>query len=280
MAVKKYNPTTPGRRHAGVTNWFDLTQKAPEKSLVTPLHKTGGRNVHGFTTSRFRGGGSKRKYRIIDFKRDKDNIPAKVASIEYDPNRSARIALLNYADGEKRYILAPEGLVIGQTVISGAKVEPAVGNSMPLSDIPTGMSVHCVEFQPGRGGKMARSAGTAVQLSAKEGDYAHLIMRSGEVRRVLARCRATIGQVGNLDHMNVRIGKAGRMRWRGRRPHVRGTAQNPVSHPMGGGEGRTGGGRHPVSPWGKPAKGGKTRKRKSITNNDIIRRRKNKRSGK
>jgi len=276
MAIKWYKPTTPGRRHAGVLDWHELTQKPPEKSLITPLHKTGGRNFQGVITARHRGGGSRRHYRIIDFKRDKDNIPARVAAIEYDPNRTARIALLHYADGEKRYILAPEGLRVGDTVMSGEQVEPNVGNCMPLANIPTGMMVHCVELRPGEGGKIARSAGASVQVSAKEGRHVHLILRSGEVRRVLARCRATIGQVGNLDHMNLRVGKAGRMRWRGIRPHVRGTAQNPVSHPMGGGEGRTGGGRHPCSPQGKLAKGGKTRKRRALSNKDIIRRRKRK----
>ena len=277
MAIKWYKPTTPGRRHAGVMDGAKLSKKGPEKSLAEPLRKKGGRNVHGVITARHRGGGAKRKYRIIDFKRDKDSIPARVAGIEYDPNRTANIALLHYVDGEKRYILAPEGLAEGDKVISGEQVELRPGNCMPLSSIPIGTMVHNVEFRPGEGGKIARSAGTAVQLSAKEGKHAHLIMRSGEVRRVLVRCRATIGQVGNTDHSGLRIGKAGRMRWRGRRPHVRGTAMNPVAHPMGGGEGRSGGGRHPCSPEGHVAKGGRTRKRKAVSNKDIIRHRRKKR---
>ena len=276
MPLKRYKPTTPGRRKATVPDFAEITKAEPERGLLQPLKKTGGRNVHGKITARHRGGGSRRHYRVIDFKRDKDDIPAAVAAIEYDPNRSARIALLHYADGEKRYILAPEGLKVGQRVMSGEQVEPVVGNSMPLAGIPLGLDVHNVELRPGRGGQMARAAGAMVRLSAREGGYAHLIMPSGEVRRVRLECRATIGQVGNLDHGNVRIGKAGRNRWRGRRPRVRGSAMNPVAHPMGGGEGRRSGGRDPVSPTGKLAKGGKTRRRGKPTNKFIIRRRRKK----
>lgn len=273
MALKTYRPTTPGRRKATVHDFSELSRKPPERHLLTPVRKSGGRNVHGWITARHRGGGHKRFYRIIDFKRDKDGIPARVAAIEYDPNRSARIALLHYADGEKRYILAPEGLKVGQTVLSGENVEPNVGNCMPLRNIPLGLDVHCVELQPGRGGQLARAAGAVIKLSAKEGDFAHLTLPSGEVRKVRLDCRATIGQIGNLDHANVRIGKAGRNRWRGWRPYVRGSAMNPVSHPMGGGEGRRAGGRDPVSPTGKLAKGGKTRRPRKPTWRQIVRRR-------
>ena len=275
MGIKKYKPTSPGRRVANGYDFAEITRTKPEKSLTEPLRKNGGRNFQGVTTVRFRGGGHKRRYRRIDFKRNKDAIPAVVASVEYDPNRSARIALLHYADGEKRYILCPDKLAVGDNLISGESVEPKVGNSMPLSNIPQGMTVHAVEMLPGAGAKIGRSAGASVQLSAKEGKYAHLIMPSGEIRKVLLECRATIGQVGNLEHQNIRLGKAGRMRWLGHRGHVRGSAQNPVSHPMGGGEGRTGGGgRHPVSPTGKPAKGGKTRNAKKSSSSLIVRRRK------
>jgi len=275
MGIKKHRPTSPGRRLATGYDFSEITKKKPEKALTEPIRKKGGRNFQGITTTRFRGGGHKRRYRIIDFRRNKDNLPARVAAIEYDPNRSARIALLHYADGEKRYILCPDKLTVGETVISGEEIEPKVGNAMPLRNIPQGLSVHAVEMSPGAGAKIARSAGTVVQLSAKEGNYAHLIMPSGEIRRVHLSCRATIGQVGNLEHQAIRLGKAGRMRWLGRRGHVRGSAQNPVSHPMGGGEGRTGGGgRHPVSPTGKPAKGGKTRSRKKSSSAFIVRRRK------
>lgn len=274
MPIKKYKPTSPGRRNSSVLDYSHLTKKRPEKSLVQRLKKHAGRNSHGRITSRFRGGGARRLYRIVDFRRDKDGVPARVAAIEYDPNRSADIALLHYADGEKRYILAPRGLEVGATVCSGEKVEPEVGNAMPLASIPLGLQIHNVELQPGRGGQIARSAGNVCQLLARDGDYAVVIMPSGETRKVHVRCRATIGQVGNLDYQNVRWGKAGRSRHRGRRPHNRGTSMNPVAHPMGGGEGRTGGGRHPVSPWGKPAKGGKTRKRKKHSSQFILRRRK------
>ncbi len=274
MAIKFCKPTTPGRRQMSFIDFSDLSKKEPEKALLEPLKKSGGRNHHGRTTSRFRGGGHKRRYRVIDFKRTKDGIPARVAAIEYDPNRTARIALLVYADGEKRYILAPNGLKVGESLLSGEKVEPKAGNCMPLSSIPLGMEIHNVEMDIGRGGQMVRSAGTAAQLTAREGEWANVRLPSGEERRVHIRCRATIGKIGNLDHQNVSIGKAGRSRWLGRRPHVRGMAMNPVSHPMGGGEGRAGGGRIPVSPWGKIAKGGKTRKPRKPSNSLIIRRRK------
>jgi len=274
MPIKKYKPTSPGRRFGSVLDFSDLTKKKPEKSLLRPKKRTGGRNHHGHTTSRFRGGGHKRKYRVIDFRRDKDGIPARVAAIEYDPNRSARIALLHYSDGEKRYILAPNGLKVNDRVMSGTAAEPKAGNAMPLKSIPLGLTVHSVELKPGFGGQIGRSAGTAIQLQAREGGFANLLLPSGEIRRVSIECRATIGQVGNLDHQHVSMGKAGRNRWKGRRPHVRGTAQNPVSHPMGGGEGRSGGGRHPCSPTGKLSKGGRTRQRQKPSNAFILRRRK------
>lgn len=274
MGLRKLKPRTPGTRFVTLPDFKEITETTPEKSLLRPIKKSGGRNNHGHTTSRFRGGGHKRRYRLIDFKREKDNIPAKVHSIEYDPNRSARIALLFYQDGEKRYILAPNGLQVGEVLMSGQKVEPKVGNCMPLESIPVGLTVHNIEMHPGKGGQIARSAGSEAQLSAKEGKHAVITMPSGEIRKVFLKCRATIGQIGNLDHQNICIGKAGRTRWRGRRPHVRGVAQNPVDHPMGGGEGRTGGGRHPCSPTGKLAKGGKTRRRRNPTNKHIIRRRK------
>jgi len=274
MGIRNYKPTSPGRRFGSVSDFAEITRRGPEKSLVEPLKKTGGRNAHGRTTSRFRGGGHKRKYRIIDFKRRKDGVPARVAAIEYDPNRSARIALLHYRDGEKRYILAPVGLKVDDLVESGEQVEPKVGNCMPLKSMPLGLTVHNVELVPGRGGQLGRSAGAGVQLTAREGRYAHLLLPSGEIRKVPVECRATIGQVGNLDHQNISLGKAGRSRWKGRRPHVRGTAQNPVSHPMGGGEGRSGGGRHPCSPWGKLSKGGRTRSPRKPSSRFIIRRRK------
>jgi large subunit ribosomal protein L2 len=274
MGIKIYKPTTPGRRGGSVSDFSEITCTTPEKSLLGVKKRTGGRNNKGRTTSRFRGGGHKRRYRIIDFKRNKDNIPAKVATIEYDPNRTCRIALLHYVDGEKRYILAPEGLQVGQMIVSGEKTEPEVGNCMPLESIPLGLQVHNVELQPGRGGQLARSAGTKCQLQAREGRYAVLQLPSGEVRRVLTTCRATIGNIGNAEHMNIKQGKAGRRRWRGRRPHVRGVVMNPVSHPMGGGEGKSKGGKPPVSPWGVTAKGGKTRKKKKGSTKFIIRRRK------
>lgn len=273
MPIKVYKPTSPGRRNSSVLDFSHLTKKRPEKSLTVRLHDKAGRNAHGHITSRFRGGGSRRLYRMVDFRRDKDGVPAKVAAIEYDPNRTADIALLHYADGEKRYILAPRGLQVGATVVSGPAAEPDVGNSMPLDRIPLGLMVHNVELQPGSGGQIARSAGNSCQLMARDGGYAVLVMPSGEMRKVNVRCRATIGQIGNLDWQNIRWGKAGRTRHRGRRPHNRGTAMNPVAHPMGGGEGRTGGGRHPCSPKGKLSKGGKTRRRKAKSNQYILRRR-------
>jgi large subunit ribosomal protein L2 len=272
--IRQYRPTSPGRRAGTVSDFSDITRDTPEKSLLEPLRKSGGRNNHGRTTSRFRGGGHKRMYRVIDFKRDKDGVPGKVATIEYDPNRSCRIALVHYADGEKRYILCPKDLQVGMTVMSGEKVEPTVGNAMPLKSIPLGLFVHNVELKKGCGGRMARSAGTYCQLQAREGEYAVLMLPSSEVRRVNVDCRATIGEIGFAEHMNIKLGKAGRKRWLGRRPHVRGICQNPVSHPMGGGEGRSKGGQPPMSKWGKPAKGGKTRKPKALSNVFIIRRRK------
>lgn len=274
MGIIYYKPVTAGRRFASVSDFSEITRTKPEKSLLQTLRKTGGRNSEGKITAEHRGGGSRRHYRIIDFKRKKDNIPAKVASIEYDPNRSARIALLHYADGEKRYILAPEGMRVGQTVMSGEKVEPEIGNTMPIKAIPLGMEIHNIELREGQGGQLVRSAGGVARLLAKEGNYGHVVLPSGEVRKVYDCCRATIGQLGNMDHKNIRLGKAGRNRWKGRRPHVRGVAQNPVAHPLGGGEGRAGGGRHPCSRTGLLAKGGKTRKRKSLSNKFIIRRRK------
>ena len=276
MKIRQYRPTSPGRRKASVLLKLELTKKPPEKSLIEPKKKTGGRNANGRITTRHHGGGAKRKYRIVDFKRKKDDVPARVVALEYDPNRSANIALLQYADGEKSYMLRPKDLKVGSTVISGEKVEPRVGNCMPLSSIPLGMIIHNVEIHPGRGGQLARSAGSYVQLAAKEGKFAILNLPSGEMRKVNISCRATLGQVGNLDHQNIRIGKAGRKRHMGIRPTVRGSAMNPVAHPMGGGEGRRSGGRHPVSKWGKPSKGGKTLKRNNPTDTYILRRRKKK----
>ena len=280
MGIRIYKPTSAGRRNASVNDYVELTPGAkPEKSLIKRIKKNGGRNHSGKITVRFRGGGARRIYRTVDFKRSKDNIPAKVAAIEYDPNRSCHIALLHYADGEKRYILAPLGLEVGHTLESGQRVEPKVGNCMPLAAIPAGLEVHNVEMNAGQGGKIARSAGAVVRLAAKEGEWAHLILPSGEVRMVRLACRATIGQIGNVDHQHVKLGKAGRKRHMGRKPHVRGKAMNPVAHPMGGGEGRANGGRHPCSPTGVLAKGGKTRNRRKQSNKWIIRRRKNVRSG-
>lgn len=282
MGIRTYKPTSPGRRNASVSDFSELTDKnkKPEKSLTEPLKKHGGRNNQGFITVRHRGGGHKRMYRIIDFKRnERDGQPAAVTHIEYDPNRSARIALIVYPDGAKRYILAPEGLSAGMTVSSGPTAEPKVGNCLPLSKIPTGLSIHNIEMQPGGGGKLCRSAGVAATLTAREGTWAQITLPSGEVRRIPAACRATVGMVGNPDHIKVRLGKAGKSRWLGRRPHVRGVAMNPVDHPMGGGEGRTSGGRHPCSPTGKLAKGGKTRRRRKPSNSAIIRRRKSVRYG-
>ena len=281
MGVRRYKPITPGRRGATVSDFAEITdrKKKPEKSLVVRSKKKGGRNNQGKITIRHRGGGHKRMYRIIDFKRNKDAVPAKVASIEYDPNRSARIALLHYADGEKRYILAPDGLKAGGTVVSGTGVEPNVGNCMPLSEIPPGTTIHNIEMRPGRGGQMCRSAGAAAVINAREGKWAQITLPSGEVRRLPSSCRATIGELGNTEHSSIVRGKAGRTRWLGRRPHVRGTAMNPVAHPMGGGEGRNSGGRHPCSPTGILAKGGRTRKRSKASSKAIIRRRKSKRYG-
>jgi large subunit ribosomal protein L2 len=258
MAMRQYKPTSPGRRFQSVLDFGEITKKEPERRLLAPKQRTGGRNVAGRMTSRHRGGGHKRRYRIIDFRRDKDIVTARVAAIEYDPNRSARLALLNYADGEKRYILAPVGLSIGDSVAAGEGADIKPGNAMPLRQIPTGTMVHNIELKPGRGAQLARSAGATAQLMAKEGSLALLKLPSGELRYVQLVCRATVGQVGNVDHENVSVGKAGRARWRGRRPHVRGMAMNPVDHPHGGGEGRSKG-NHPQSPWGQPAKGFKTR---------------------
>ena len=273
MGIKAYKPTSPGVRFMTRLDSEAITKSAPEKSLTKGISRSGGRNNQGRETLRFRGGGHKRRYRTIDFKRDKREIPARVASVEYDPNRSANIALLVYADGEKRYILAPAGLTVGGTVIAAEKAEIVPGNAMPLNSIPLGSTVHNVELKPGHGGQMVRAAGASAQLMAKEGKYATLRLPSGEMRMVLRTCWATIGQVGNVDHGNVSIGKAGRTRWTGRRPHVRGTAMNPIDHPHGGGEGRTKGGRHPVSPWGQPTKGYKTRRNKR-TGRFIVKRRK------
>jgi large subunit ribosomal protein L2 len=273
MGIKSYKPTSPGRRHGNVLDYVELTRTRPEKSLLAPLKKTGGRNNHGRITSRRRGGGHKRRYRIIDWKREKDGVPAKVASIEYDPNRSANIALLHYADGEKRYIIAPLGLEVGQQIDSGPGSDPRPGNSMKLIDIPIGQTIHNIELKIGRGAQICRSAGSYAQLTAREGDYAVVSLPSGELRRIHVQCRATIGRVGNTDHQNVKLGKAGRKRHMGRRPEVRGTAMNPVDHPMGGGEGRTAGGRHPCGPSGKLSKGGRTRRRNHPTDKFILRRR-------
>jgi large subunit ribosomal protein L2 len=262
MALISRKPTSPGRRFQTASDFAEITRSEPEKSLVTALRKTGGRNNYGRKTARHRGGGHKRLYRIIDFKRDKLEVPAKVAAIEYDPNRSARIALLSYLDGEKRYILAPSDLRVGDTVVASTEADIKPGNSLPLQNIPAGTLVHNVELKPGKGGQLARSAGSYAQLMAKEGKYAHLKLPSGEVRMVPLLCRATVGQVGNVEQENISFGKAGRRRWLGRRPHVRGVAMNPVDHPLGGGEGKSSGGRHPCSPWGVPTKGYKTRKPK------------------
>ncbi len=280
MGIRKYKPTSPGRRWATVSDFSELTPGAkPEKSLLEPKKKTGGRNNQGKITARHRGGGHKRMYRIIDFRRTKDGIPAKVHSIQYDPNRSARIALLHYADGEKRYILAPDGLKPGDVVLSGPEAPARLGNCLPLSHIPLGSTIHNIELVPGAGGVMCRAAGTSATLMAREGTWAQISLPSGEIRRVNVKCRATIGRVSNIDHDGIVLGKAGRKRWLGWRPHVRGTAMNPIDHPHGGGEGRTKGGRHPVSPTGKSAKGGRTRKRRKPSNRFIIRRRRTVRYG-
>jgi large subunit ribosomal protein L2 len=262
MALKKYKPTSPGRRFMATSGFEEITKSEPEKSLLEPLTKKGGRNNNGRITTRHQGGGHKRRFRTVDFKRTKDGVPAKVAAIEYDPNRSARIALLHYADGVKSYILAPARLRVGSTVESGPGADIKPGNALPLANIPTGTLVHCVELKPGQGARMARSAGSAIQLVAKDGPHAVLRLPSGELRRVLLTCRATVGQVGNVEHGSVHVGKAGRTRWKGRRPHNRGVTMNPVDHPMGGGEGRSSGGRHPCSPWGQLSKGLKTRENK------------------
>jgi len=279
MAIKVYKRTSAGRRNSSVNRSDEITATRPEKSLLRPLNKRGGRNNQGVITTRHHGGGHKRQYRVIDFKRDKDGQAAEVKTIEYDPNRSCNIALVEYPDGEKRYILAPTGLSVGRKVYSGEDSEPRLGNAMPLSRIPLGLDVHNIEMIPGQGGKLVRSAGGAAKLSAREGWHATLLLPSGEMRMVNAKCRATIGQLGNLEHMSIRWGKAGRMRHRGRRPTVRGSAMNPVAHPMGGGEGRRSGGRDPVSPTGKLAKGGKTRNKRKTSNKMILRRRRNVRYG-
>ena len=262
MGIRTYKPTTSSQRFRTGFTFDEITATKPEKSLVGRIVKTGGRNTNGRMTCRHKGGGHKRRYRIIDFKRDKDGVPAKVISIEYDPNRSSRIALLQYADGEKRYILAPVGLKIGQKVLSGEGAEIEAGNALPLKKIPLGTIIHNIEMKVNKGGQLARSAGAGVQLLAKEGEYCQVKLSSSEVRMIHQDCKATIGQVGNVEHSNISIGKAGRSRWFGKRPTVRGVAMNPIDHPMGGGEGRSSGGRHPCTPWGKPTKGYKTRKKK------------------
>jgi len=273
MPIRNYKPTSAGRRFQSVQTFDEITASRPHKPLVESLERSGGRNNRGELTSWWRGGGHKRNYRVIDFKRDKFNIPGKVSTVEYDPNRSARIALVTYADGEKRYILHPVGLKVGDAIMSGETVDILPGNCLPLRSIPLGTMIHNVELKPGKGGQIARSAGSAVQLVAKEGLYASVKMPSGEIRLINHDCLATVGQVGNIDHENVSIGKAGRNRWLGKRPHVRGVAMNPVDHPLGGGEGKTSGGRHPVTPWGRPTKGYKTRRRK-VTDRFIVQRRK------
>lgn len=274
MGIRIYRPTSAGRRNSSVNDYAELTVTKPEKSLCRRIKKTGGRNHKGITTCRFRGGGARRIYRVIDFKRDKDNVPAKVATVEYDPNRNCFISLLHYLDGEKRYILSPFGIKLGDMVESGISCEPKMGNAMPLSSIPAGLEIHNVEMRAGQGGKLVRGAGNSARIVAKEGDWVTIILPSGEMRMIRKECRATIGRLSNPDDQNVRIGKAGRMRHMGRRGHVRGKAQNPVAHPMGGGEGRANGGRHPCSPTGVLAKGGKTRNPRNISNKRIIRRRK------
>lgn len=272
MPLKTFRPKTPAQRFKSVSDFAEITRDKPVKSLTEPRRERGGRNSKGRITVRYRGGGHKRRYRIIDFRRDKAGVPARVASIEYDPNRSARIALLNYVDGDRRYVIAPVGIQVGDQVVSAETADVRPGNSMQLKSVPLGTPVHSVELFPGRGAKVARAAGAQCQLVAKEGDYAQLRMPSGEVRKFNLKCRCVIGQVGNLEHENIVIGKAGRNRWLGRRPHVRGVAKNPVDHPMGGGEGKASGGRHPCTPWGKPTKGYKTRRNKS-TSKWIVRRR-------
>jgi large subunit ribosomal protein L2 len=274
MGIKKYKPTSPGRRLMTTESFDEVTRSEPERSLVEPVTRKGGRNNNGRITTRHQGGGHKRRYRVIDFKRDKDGVPAKVAHIEYDPNRSARIALLHYADGEKRYIVAPQGLKVGDTVESGPKADIKPGNALPLESIPTGTTIHNIELYPGRGAQFVRSAGTSAQLQAKEKGYGVVRMPSSELRRISLACRATVGEVGNSDHSNIAGGKAGRTRWRGVRPTVRGTAMNPVDHPHGGGEGKTTAGRHPVTPWGVPTLGYRTRQKHKRSDSYIIRGRK------
>ncbi|HNX26133.1 MAG TPA: 50S ribosomal protein L2 [Phycisphaerae bacterium] len=279
MPIKIYKPTSAGRRNSSVNIRSEVTSNSPEKSLLRPLKKTGGRNFKGVVTSRFRGGGHKRRYRLIDWKRNKDGMAAEVMTIEYDPNRTCNIALVQYEDGEKRYILSPVGLKVGSKVYSGIGSEPTVGNCLPLRKIPLGLDIHNIEMTAGRGGQLVRTAGGTAKLVAREGDRATIILPSGEMRILHASCRATLGQLGNIEHMSVRWGKAGRKRYLGRRPHVRGSCQNPVDHPMGGGEGRRSGGRHPTSPTGKLSKGGKTRNRRKTSNKMILRRRRNTRTG-
>ncbi|MHC4638293.1 MAG: 50S ribosomal protein L2 [Planctomycetota bacterium] len=279
MGIRKYKPTSAGRRHGSVNDFADLTTTKPEKSLCVRIKKTGGRNHHGVTTTRSRGGGARRIYRIIDFKRKKDGIPAKVATIEYDPNRNCFISLLNYADGEKRYIIAPDGIKVGHVIESGAVCEPKAGNCMPLISIPAGVEIHNIEMTAGQGGKLVRGAGNSAKIAAKEGNWVTVILPSGEMRMLRKECRATVGRVSNGEFQNITLGKAGRKRHMGRKPHVRGKAMNPVDHPMGGGEGRSNGGRHPCSRTGVLAKGGKTRNPRNTSNKRIIRRRKNTRQG-
>ncbi|HWX24603.1 MAG TPA: 50S ribosomal protein L2 [Vicinamibacteria bacterium] len=273
MGLKQFKPTSPGRRFMTTLTFEEITKHSPEKALTEPKKRTGGRDSRGRISVRFIGGGHKKRYRIVDFRRDKKNVPAKIAAIEYDPNRSARLALLHYADGDKRYILHSEGMKVGQTVLASETADILPGNCLPLSMIPAGTMIHNLELRKGKGGQMVRSAGAAAQLVAKEGDYAQVKLPSGEVRKVHVECVATVGQVGNIDHKNVSIGKAGRSRWLGKRPHNRGVSMNPVDHPHGGGEGKTSGGRHPVTPWGKPTKGFKTRNNKR-TQKFIVKRRK------
>jgi len=281
MGVKTYRPTSPGRRDSSVNDFSEITDsgRKPEKSLCERLRKAGGRNHHGWITTRHRGGGARRIYRRIDFKRNKDGVVGHVISVEYDPNRTCHIALVEYADGEKRYILSPQGLTAGDRIESGPQAEMKVGNSLPLKNIAPGLGVHNIEMNPGQGGKLCRAAGTTARLMSRNDNWAILVLPSGEMREVRVECRATIGQVGNLDHQNLRWGKAGRVRHMGRRPHVRGTAQNPVSHPLGGGEGRSGGGRHPCSPTGVLAKGGRTRSPSRVSSRRILRRRRSRRYG-
>ncbi len=274
MGIKKYKPTSPGVRFRSNDDYSDVTKSKPEKSLIEPIKKKAGRNNNGRITVRHQGGGHKRRYRVIDFKRNKEDIPAVVKSIEYDPNRTARIALIAYADGEKSYIIAPIGLKVGDVVQSGKSSDIKAGNSLMLKDIPVGTVIHNVELRPGKGAQLARSAGTYSQLLSKEGEYCHVRLPSGEIRLVKAECKATIGQISNPEHENIKLGKAGRVRWKGVRPTVRGVAMNPIDHPHGGGEGRTSGGRHPVSPWGTPTKGYKTRKKNKPSNKYIVSKRK------